>query len=316
METGQILYKQLTVGDWALKVQFNKARIRSSAAKVDAASIAKRPCFLCKKNRPPTQQAIDYQGRYELLQNPFPIFPEHLTVPTYEHTPQCMTGRFADMLALAKDLPAYTIFYNGPRCGASAPDHMHFQAGSRHFMPIEKQWQSRIGAHLAVEGKARLHLMEDAPRNTLLMIADKAEDAVVLFENITKALNKITNDSATPFSPPLRDTSHQAGEEIHPSNLEGEQDGEPRLNVLTYFEGGQWFTFVFPRTKHRPSCYFAEGEEQMVISPASVDMGGVFITAREQDFQRITTGDVEKIFQEVCWQTKEIELFKTTINSL
>ena len=315
MDTGQILYKQLTVGDWALTVQFNKARIRSSAAKVDAASIAKRPCFLCKENLPPTQLAIDYQGRYELLQNPFPIFPKHLTVPTYEHIPQRIIGRFADMLALAKDLPAYTIFYNGPHCGASAPDHMHFQAGSRHFMPIEEQWQSRIGTHLAVEGKARLHLMDDAPRNTLLMIADKVEDAEVLFKGITTALNKMTFASAPPSPSSLKDILPLAGKELPPSNID-EINKEPDLNVLTYYEGGQWFTFIFPRTKHRPSCYFLEGEEQMVISPASVDMGGMFITAREQDFQRITAMDVEKMFLEVCWQTKEIEMFKSIMNSL
>ena len=291
MDSADILYKQLTIGDWALMVQFNKARIRSSAAKVDAASIARRPCFLCKENRPVTQEATDYQGRYELLQNPFPIFPQHLTIPTYDHTPQRIVGRFADMLALAKDLPAYTIFYNGAHCGASAPDHMHFQAGSRHFMPIENQWQTRIGEHLAVFGKARLHLMEDAPRNTLLMIADEADDAVVLFEKITKVLWEM-------------------------SHAPEEQTGEPDVNVLTYYEGTQWFTFIFPRTNHRPSCYFLEGEGQMVISPASVDMGGVFITAREQDFQRITAGDVTKIFQEVCWQQPEIALFKSNIKQL
>lgn len=259
--------------------QYNPTRIRSSAAKTDAASIAKRPCFLCKENRPPEQESIDWRGKYELLQNPFPIFPQHLTIPTYEHIPQRMKGRFGDMLALAKDLPAYTIFYNGPQCGASAPDHMHFQAGTRRFMPIEQEWQERIGEHLAVCGHARLHIMANDPRNTLVMIAEDEADAVSLFEKICESLPK------------------------------------PMINVLCYYENNQWFTFIFPRTKHRPACYFASGDEQMIISPASVDIGGVFITAREQDFERLDSTLLEGILQEVCWQQPEIETFKTQINA-
>ena len=258
--------------------QYNPTRIRSSAAKTDAASIAKRPCFLCKENRPPEQESIDWRGKYELLQNPFPIFPQHLTIPTYEHIPQRMKGRFGDMLALAKDLPTYTIFYNGPQCGASAPDHMHFQAGTRRFMPIEQEWQERIGEHLAVCGQARLHIMANDPRNTLVMIAEDEADAVSLFEKICESLPK------------------------------------PMINVLCYYENNQWFTFIFPRTKHRPACYFASGDEQMIISPASVDIGGVFITAREQDFERLDSTLLEGILQEVCWQQPEIETFKTQIN--
>ncbi len=258
-------------------VQFNKERVRSSAAKVDNASIAQRPCFLCKENRPAGQKSIDYQGRYEILENPYPIFPKHLTIPTYGHTPQTLQGRFGDMLQLAKDLPEYTVFYNGPKCGASAPDHMHFQAGSRHFMPIEDEWQDRIGDHLAVVGQARLHLMEDAPRNTLMMIAESQEDAITLFGGIMESLPR------------------------------------KMVNVLTYYEEGQWITFIFVRTKHRPTCYFAEGEEQMIISPASVDLGGVFITVREHDFLRISASDIEHILQEVCWQENEIGLFMTNI---
>lgn len=120
-----------------IKVQFNPARIVSSGAKVDARSLAERPCFLCGKNRPAEQRGIDWRG-YTVLVNPFPIFPRHLTIPAVGHTPQRIQGRVADMLALAAELPGYTVFYNGPRCGASAPDHMHFQAGNSDFLPI---WQ-------------------------------------------------------------------------------------------------------------------------------------------------------------------------------
>lgn len=280
----------------AFHVQFNAARIRSAAAKTDAVSIAHRPCFLCKENRPPTQASKDWRGKYEVLENPFPIFPQHLTIPTYEHTPQLLQGRYADMLALAKEMPLFTVFFNGPKCGASAPDHMHFQAGSRRFMPIEEQWQERIGNHLAVVGKARLHLMTDDPRNSLLMIADEEKDAVALFERVMRALCTKT-DSPTPT-----DTLSNLGE-------------EPMVNVLTYYEGGQWFTFIFPRTKHRPACYFAEGDEQMIISPASVDLGGVFITVREEDFERLDASCLERILREICWQDTDIVIFKNKLNA-
>lgn len=254
-------------------VQFNKARGRSSAAKTDAVSIAKRPCFLCKENRPPNQPSKNWEGRYEILENPFPIFPKHLTIPTYEHTPQQIKGRFNDMQALAAELPEFTVFFNGARCGASAPDHMHFQAGSRHFMLIEQQWQESIGEHLAVEGDARLHIMANDPRKTLVMIADKADDAVRLFEKVLLALD------------------------------------ESMVNVLCYYENKQWFTFIFPRTKHRPECYFTASDEQMIISPASVDLGGVFITVREEDYERLDATRLEVILKEVCWQEQEIKLF-------
>lgn len=269
-----ILTKTLFVGESKFYVQFNKGRIRSSAAKTDAASIAKRPCFLCKENRPPEQPSKDWRSRYEILENPFPIFPKHLTIPTYKHIPQQIENRFTDMLALAADLPDFTVFFNGAHCGASAPDHMHFQAGSRHFMPIEQQWQECIGEHIAIEGQARLHIMENDPRNTLVMIADKVDDAVRLFERILLALE------------------------------------ESMLNVLCYYENKQWFTFIFPRTRHRPSYFFIEGDKQMIISPASVDLGGVFITVRQEDFECLDATCLKNILKEVCWQVQEIKVFK------
>jgi len=361
-----IVTKTVTVGEVPFRVQYNAARVRSSAAKTDAASIAQRPCFLCKEHRPPTQKSVDWKGRYEILQNPFPIFPQHLTIPTYEHTPQDIRGRWGDMLALAAEMPDFTVFFNGPKCGASAPDHMHFQAGSRHFMPIEQQWQEQIGEHLAVVGRARLHLMEHDPRHALVIVAEEAADAVALAERVMEML-----EATTP--PSLRATSPMTGEELKedtpgttttPPSLrspiasysgaiapqaweelkypylgeqrKGKQTKEEQItgeelkkalpldkgeygeagrgyamvNVLCYYENGQWVTFILPRTKHRPQCYFAEGEEQMIISPASVDLGGVFITVRPEDYERLDSTRLADILREVCWQATEIELFK------
>ncbi len=125
-----------TVGGY--RVQFNPARAVSTAAKVDAASIAARPCFLCAENRPKEQLSIPWED-LEILINPFPIFPGHLTIAACEHIPQSMLGRAAQMRRLSRELHGYTVFFNGAHCGASAPDHMHFQAVPSHFLRIPKR---------------------------------------------------------------------------------------------------------------------------------------------------------------------------------
>ncbi len=114
-------------------VQFNPERYRSTAAKIDAKSIAERPCFLCEQNRPAEQHRFSLNENFELLVNPFPIFRHHYTIPSYAHQPQRIQGNVQSMLELAKQLKPLVVFYNGPFCGASAPDHFHFQA----FEPTE-----------------------------------------------------------------------------------------------------------------------------------------------------------------------------------
>ena len=156
--------KELNVNGIPYKVQFNPARIVSSGAKVDAKSIQARKCFLCPANLPTVQKGISFGGHYHILVNPFPIFPRHLTVPELAHTPQRIATRFTDMLELAEALTDYTIFYNGPKCGASAPDHAHFQAGNKGFMPIEKDWRGQTAGKIADYRKAVLWYLDDAPR--------------------------------------------------------------------------------------------------------------------------------------------------------
>ncbi len=262
--------KELDVRGVPYKVQFNPARIVSSGAKVDARSIKERRCFLCAANRPAEQEGIPFLGHYELLVNPFPIFPRHLTVPETGHVPQLIAHRFADMLELARELTDFTIFYNGPRCGASAPDHAHFQAGSRGFMPIEADWRMRTDETVVQTDRATLYSLADTPRTTLVIDTDDAREACRLFQAIYQAL-------------PVP-----------------EGDEEPMMNVLALYESARWTVFVFPRAKHRPACYTAEGDARLLSSPASVDLGGVFITPVEQDFQKITADDVAQILSEVC----------------
>lgn len=262
--------KELNVRGVPYKVQFNPARIVSSGAKVDAKSIRERRCFLCAANRPAEQEGIPFLGHYELLVNPFPIFPRHLTVPETEHVPQLIGHRFADMLELARELTDFTIFYNGPRCGASAPDHAHFQAGNRGFMPIETDWRTRIGETVVQTDRTILYSLDDAPRTTLVIDTDDADEACRFFQAICRVL-------------PVP-----------------EGDQEPMMNILALYESSRWTIFVFPRAKHRPACYTAEGDARLLSSPASVDLGGVFITPVEQDFLKITADDVAQILSEVC----------------
>lgn len=264
--------KEVDVRGVRYRVQFNPARIVSSAARVDDRSLRERRCFLCPANRPAEQQGIPFRGHYQLLLNPFPIFPRHLTIVEDEHTPQRIATRVDDMLELARLLTDYTVFYNGPRCGASAPDHAHFQAGSRGFMPIESQWRTLRQTQIDTCGTARLLRLDDAPRHTLVITSPSATDAEQLFRRVYDAL---------PVAP---------GED------------EPMLNLLALYEPAGWTLFVFPRHKHRPSCYFAEGDARLLCSPASVDLGGVFILPREEDFLRIGSHEIEEMLNEVCWE--------------
>lgn len=261
--------KVLDFDTFKIKVQFNPARLVSSAAKVDEKSIQERKCFLCSKNLPEEQKALPFGLNYQVLVNPFPIFPEHFTIPIIEHQDQRILSRFEDMLDMAKALDQFTIFYNGPKCGASAPDHAHFQAGNRGFLPIEKEWKVVDQELIYMKPGLSLYVLKNYLRNTLVIEAESKEGSICLFEKIYQLL------------------------EVKPG------EDEPMLNLLTWYEDGWWITCIFPREKHRPTCYFAEGDANLLISPASVDMGGVLITPLEKDFDKITAGDIQAIFKEV-----------------
>ena len=267
--------KELDVNGVPYKVQFNPARIVSSGAKVDAKTIKERKCFLCPANLPAVQKGVPFKEHYNILVNPFPIFPRHLTVPEQAHVDQRIATRMEDMLDLAQALTDYVIFYNGPKCGASAPDHAHFQGGNKGFLPIEKDWRTQIGGKVATYEQATLWYLNDAPRSTFVIESVSKENAVHVFDIIYRSL------------------TIKPGEE------------EPMMNVLALYEDEKWVVFVFPREKHRPACYTAEGEANLLSSPASVDLGGVFITPVEKDFLKITAEDVEQILSEVCVNAEE-----------
>lgn len=264
----RVQVRELQIRGVTYRLQHNPARTVSTCARVDRPSLASRPCFLCAPYRPKEQRGLTWQD-YEILVNPFPIFPHHLTIATTRHQPQTIAHRLIHLLRLARELPDYTLFYNGPRCGASAPDHAHFQAGNRGMMPIEQGWRARIAATPQVWGEARLHQLDDAPRHAWVIESPSLDDAVGLFERFCTAL---------------------------PTDR---QVGEPMLNLLALDQDGVCVLFIFPRRAHRPACYFAQGTERMLVSPGAVDLGGLFILPAEDDFRRMDEDTLEGILEEV-----------------
>ena len=272
----QVRMKTLKVGNATFKVQFNPARIRSSAAKVDAASLKARKCFLCDENRPVEQRSLLWNDNYKILVNPYPIFPKHLTVPSCCHTPQSIDGRIAHMMQLAQTLEDYEVFYNGPRCGASAPDHMHFQAGNKGFMPwLDDLKNASVEPVCSVPG-ATLSIVDGLARAAVIIKATSVEAGTALFERLLERL-------------PVP-----------------EGDVEPMMNILCSYCDGEWTVTVFPRKKHRPSCYGTDGDDSILISPASVDMGGVLALPLEKDFVKIDENDIIAILDELCYSACEI----------
>lgn len=262
--------KSISFGHYEVKIQFNPARIVSSGAKVDAKSIAERKCFLCADNRPKEQKSIDF-GDYEILVNPFPIFPQHFTIPRKEHVAQQIKPYFSDMLELAEAIDDYLVFYNGPRCGASAPDHMHFQAGTKDFLPLVNDYKRLKNEHsdlLVTSDKTQLFQLKNYGRTVYIIESTAIENAQDAFEKLYRFFEK-------------------------------DEKNEPMMNIVCTFENGKWTIFILPRKAFRPWQYTAEGDKQLLISPATVEMCGILIAPIEAHFQRITKKDIESIFEQV-----------------
>ncbi|MFO7874645.1 MAG: DUF4922 domain-containing protein [Bacteroidales bacterium] len=262
-------------------VQFNPERIYSSAAKVDEKSIKERKCFLCRHHLPEQQRWIEYMDKYLVLVNPFPIFPRHLTIPDKVHTDQRLSGRFRDMLTLARELDGFIVFYNGPKCGASAPDHFHFQAGNKGFMPLEDDFEHLPKSLMGNDGGLNKWRMDNYFRTCMVLESQDQEKLAGYLEDLLLRMKTIDA-----------------------------QDPEPMLNVLVSWKHDQWRVFVFPRKKHRPAQYYLEGDQRILMSPASVDLGGMLITPREEDFHKMDANSIKGIFEQVCYDEK---LFYQTI---
>ena len=277
--------KEFDFGDFKIKIQFNPARIQSSAAKVDTKSIQERRCFLCPANLPTEQKGVEFKKDYQVLVNPYPIFPMHFTIPAYQHVDQLILNRYGDMLDLAKDMDEYTIFYNGPKCGASAPDHVHFQAGIKGFMPIEEEIDQIEKETILRTDKLTAYALKNYLRNSFLIESEDKTEATKFFKRLYSLLE-------------LK-----------------EDDKEPMMNILTWYDKNTWFSVVFPREKHRPDCFYAEGNGNLLISPASVDLGGVFITPLEKDFRKITKKNIESIFKEISISDEKMQVISEKLKT-
>ena len=268
-------------GDIRLRVQFNPSRIVSTGASIDAATLERRPCFLCSENRPAQQHALRAVRGMSLLVNPFPILPRHFTLPSLRHEPQRLGEHFLTMQRLAWNMPSLMVFYNGPLCGASCPDHLHLQAGSRGVAPLEADW-ARYASRLY-------------PDRACQLLADYACPVFVL-------------RSASPAAGVEPFRRLEAALPIH----EGET--EPRMNVVCWRQENELVTLVFPRKKHRPDCYSAPEGERLLVSPGALDMCGLLITPRQEDFQRLTPERAAAILREVTMSPEELQPILETLN--
>jgi hypothetical protein len=231
-------------------------RVASTTAPVDRESIARRPCFLCEGNLPAEEEGVRFDDDFTIYCNPFPIVERHLTIAHREHGAQRIANQFGKMLDLAAALPGYFVIYNGPECGASAPDHLHFQAGSRQLFPIEQDTAGLTG--VSVPNYARKVLLFRGPDRSGLI--DQMDCAIDLLAEITG------------------------------------KRAEPMVNIAVFYQSGEWVTYLFPRGKHRPEV-FHRGE--LTVSPASIDLCGIFVVPLARDFERITADAIAAIFREV-----------------
>ena len=269
-----------------IKVQFNPARAVSTLAKLDKSSIEARPCFLCMKNKPEEQDSINIDAgmKFSIRINPYPILPGHLTISSEEHIPQTLADK-AEMQLPGKILEkvedyfgqGYAIFYNGAKCGASAPDHFHFQAAKKEDIPFISQW-NELFKSATCNGSTKMENGDTCYSYTVNSFVCPIKVFTSLSGNIDTGLLLGYLDSLPKH----------------------EGESEARYNMFAWREQDDVFCAAFfPRDKHRPSCYFAEGGEQIFVSPGALDMAGLIVTPREEDFNKIDETDIKKIYKEV-----------------
>lgn len=252
--------------------QFNPARLVSTGAKIDKATLAKRPCFLCEKNRPGEQIVLPFGEGFDILVNPFPILPVHFTIPSCHHQLQAIAENYVQIHRLLRVYPQLMVFYNGPKCGASAPDHLHFQAGTSGILPLQRDWQRLYATSVPllklndVEG---IYEIKDYICPVLAIVSHTEKHDVELFSRLYEAL-------------PMK-----------------EDETEPMMNIVAWRSGEAFISVVFPREKHRPDCYSADGEAQCLVSPGSLDMAGLMILPRQSDFEGMTAERAKAILREV-----------------
>lgn len=281
--------KSFEFDGFIINVQHNPERLSSSSASTDKDSIQKRKCFLCLENLPAGQKCLLYGHEYIILANPYPIFPEHFTIPNINHFPQRINDIFYVLLSISRSMSKYyAVFYNGPACGASAPDHLHFQAGTKNFMPVINEYQKLkelYGETLKDDGAFSCAAVDDGLRRFLILEGEQEEILIYAFCLFYDAFNMLQK-----------------------------RDDEPMMNIVSFFEEDKgWRVFIFLREKHRPDIYYSPGDDNILLSPASVDLGGVCITPREKDFEKITKDKVAEILSEVSLDKDMFDSLKSKL---
>ena len=271
-----------------LKVQFNPARIVSTGAKIDKHTLGERPCFLCERNRPKEQMTKQIDDHFQLLVNPFPILPVHFTIPATKHQPQSIYRHYGEMHRLLSLHSELMVFYNGPKCGASAPDHQHFQAGTSGVLPLQTNWQ-RLSRNLtdviSLNDEEKISVLRDFLVPAFVIISKSEDSDEELFHRLYRSM-------------PMR------GDE-----------SEPMMNIIAWRKGDEFISVVIPREKHRPDAYFAEGEAQMMVSPGALDMAGLIITPREEDFSKINLDKATALLRECGISAEKMEAIVSNLKA-
>ncbi len=282
-------FKKFQFNGFSIKAQHNPGRIKSSSAKVDEKSINNRKCFLCMENLPKNQKGILYDNNFLFLCNPFPIFNKHFTIAYIKHIPQQIFYSFEYLLKISRELKdEFIVFYNGPKCGASAPDHLHFQAGEKGFMPIDDEFhliKNEYSEILSEDDSLCLTAIDDGLRRFISIESNRYATVVEIFGKIYRLLQ---NDNS-----------------------------EPLLNILSsYEENYGWRIIIFLREKHRPECYFKNGKDNFLLSPAAVDYGGVCILPLEKDFQSVSEEKLNEVFNETSISAEKFHRLKSKLKNI
>lgn len=269
-------------------VQFNSERIKSTSAKVDDTTIKNRKCFLCLENLPDEQKGILLPDDFILLCNPYPVFPEHFTISSIQHQPQRIFNSINSFLEISSLFSGYCLVYNGPACGASAPDHLHFQAGTKNFIPIEndiQQLKNDFGRVVQDDESVTTSFIDDGLRKIIFIESMDKLEIEKAFHLIYKNYQKLVG--------------------VNP---------EPMMNILSFYHiDFGWYLIIFLRNKHRPECFYKNDPEKILISPAAIDIGGIVVTPREEDYIKIDKSILSQIFNEVSLDKKTFLLLEEEI---
>ena len=265
---------------FSVRLQYNPGRIKNSLTDVGEGNANERRCFLCLDHLPESQRGILYRSEYLILCNPMPVFPSHLVISHLDHRRQAIVEHTGTLLQLMADFGSdWTVLYNGAKCGASAPDHLHFHVGPSGQMPIEKETHE----------VKRLTLMKRVDGVSLYRLKDLGREVVVLEGNDPMAVSGVFKSFLNALKEVL---------------LVNE---EPMINIAGLRREEKWHLVIFPRRKHRPDIFFKEGDARVVVSPGVIDMGGLLITPVERDFYRLKAAAVENIYREVSLERETVK---------